>query len=174
MLTLVLAGLMSMMPTPVIPNGPLTVSWNQSPKGAGGARMTANRAIHQWSCGISHTVRIARRYDTVTGVMIVRGHPVPFFSQVARDQYDTYNDSLSLYQDGGPPSLTLNTRSGVISSAHGQAPSAPHLPGFVLTNYTAAPFLLEFTCDDAQTAAGWRTVGSPPALNPLVITISAP
>ncbi len=76
------------------------------------------------------------------------------------------NDYFLLLYRGTVPTLFLNTRSGVIGPSV-QSPGATNLQGFYLSNMSATPFMLEFTCDDAAIATGWRNNG-----DPLVVTIT--
>lgn len=125
-------------PPVAIPQKQLHVSWNQSPSGAGGSLL-----------GYGPEQIVVMRFDTWTAM-----HPQT-------------EDYIQLQANAGQPSLLLNTRSGVIQTGVGQAPSRPDLPGFVLTASSATPFMLQFTCQDAVTAQGWRNNGAP-----LVITIT--
>ncbi len=130
---------MTQLPPPiVIPQTQLHVTWNQSPNGAG---------------------RTTMMYSP-TDVPVAR---IDYW-QAVHSQTDAY---LLLGNTASQPWLILNTRNGVIETGRDQVPGAPGYRGFTLTNSSATPFMLEFTCPDALTAQGWRNNG-----NPLVITIT--
>ncbi len=140
MLAAFLAVAMTQLAPPVvIPKTQLHVTWNQSPNGPGGSLM-----------GYQPDQEPSTRFDLWQGIHPQRDH-----------------DYFLLGSNAGQPWLILNTPNGCIETGRVQSPGAVVLPGFVLTSATQTPFMLEFTCNDARTATGWRNNG-----NPLVITIT--
>lgn len=110
----------------VIPDGPLTIHWNQSanktesnPTGAGSAEMDGadyGDKAHLWRSPWSEEYFVLNHCD---------------------------------YGSGMGNQLLLNSPGGLVISGRRMAPQDPQLRiGFVLTNARQAPFMLEYTSEN--------------------------
>jgi hypothetical protein len=116
---------------PAMPLGvPLRVSWNQSPSGAGSARIAA------WQgCDIDGNPDFA----SATG----GNWCIPFDE---KNCIYVYTDSA------GSPQVSVNTSSAVVGSDKHPIDSPVPGPGFILTESTSAPFKMTWTASNPRTA----------------------
>jgi hypothetical protein len=125
MFTLVFALAMLQSAPVVVPPGPLTISWNHSPTGgAGSARFGGGYGPGQEEFGPGWTEEGGWQLHFASG--------------------DYFQLQVMPTAVGNPPPMPrfwLNTSRDVFPWTGGPG---PHV--FQITNYAAAPFLLEYTC----------------------------